>query len=58
MLRIYLDDCSMIRALAEALRREGFEVVTPLEAGTHGAAEGCGERDCEAVEECCTGSHQ
>jgi len=21
-------------------------------------AEGCGERDCEAVEECCTGSHQ
>jgi hypothetical protein len=27
----------MIRALAEALRREGFEVVTPLEAGTHGA---------------------
>ena len=48
----------MIRALAEALRREGFEVVTPLEAGTHGAAEGCGERDCEAVEEFCTGSHQ
>ncbi len=95
----------MIRALAEALRREGFEVVTPLEAGTHGAddvthlqwasehgfilltfdkqtmvpladewvsqglehggvivceqiAEGCGERDCEAVEECCSSPHQ
>jgi hypothetical protein len=27
----------MIRALAEALRREGFEMMTPLEAGTHGA---------------------
>jgi len=27
----------MIRALAEALRREGFEVMTPLEAGTRGA---------------------
>ncbi|MFA0783195.1 MAG: hypothetical protein YYHSYBAR_001586 [Candidatus Fervidibacter sacchari] len=27
----------MIRALAEALRKAGFEVMTPLEAGTRGA---------------------
>ena len=34
MLPIYLDDSSMMTALEKALRSEGFEVMTPVEAGT------------------------
>jgi predicted nuclease of predicted toxin-antitoxin system len=37
MLPIYLDDSSMMTALEKALRSEGFEVMTPVEAGTAGA---------------------
>ncbi|MEZ8221629.1 hypothetical protein GG496_001799 [Candidatus Fervidibacteria bacterium JGI MDM2 JNZ-1-D12] len=37
MLRIYLDDCSAMEGLAKALQTAGFEVMTPFEAGTHGA---------------------
>jgi translation initiation factor IF-2 len=104
MIRIYLD-ANTSEALADALRREGFEVVRAQEVGLQDAedithlswasehgyvlftfdaktmpkaidewqangerafgshhlradAEGCGERDCKAVEECCTSSHQ